>query len=96
VAVAIDLLTEDESLLTAMRKLAADAKLRDSLAAAGFDHWSRHHRLELMADDYRRVLKRAAALPAPRPDGLPRHLIQDHGELSRSIARRFGVALPFE
>jgi glycosyltransferase involved in cell wall biosynthesis len=91
IAVAIDLLDEDRSLLLAMRRLAVDAALRESLARAGHDHWSREHTLEIMAIDYRRVLAAAAARPAPRPSGLPAHFIEDHSEVVRQIARRVGV-----
>ena len=66
VAVSIDLLDEDEALLTAMSRLAASPELRNDLARAGHAYWSGEHSLALMADDYRRVMREAAARPAPR------------------------------
>ncbi len=65
VAIAIDLLDEDESLRLAMRALAGEPKLRTSLARAGHAYWSAHHTLDVMADDYQRLIARAAARPAP-------------------------------
>jgi glycosyltransferase involved in cell wall biosynthesis len=90
VAVAIDLLDEDRSLLLAMRRLAADAALRETLARAGHEYWLREHTLDAMAADYRRVIAAAVARPAPEPRGLPAHFTEDHSEAARLIARRFG------
>ena len=93
VAVAIDLLDEDRSLLLAMRRLATDGALRAALARAGHDHWSRAHTLDAMAADYRRVIAAAASRPAPQPIDLPAHFTGDHSETARDIARRFGVTV---
>ena len=93
VAVSIDLLDEDEALLAAMSRLAADAALRSGLARAGHAYWSREHRLELMAEDYRRVMMEAAARPAPRVDDLPSHFTDDYTALARQLARELGVSL---
>ena len=91
IAIRIDLLDEEESLRRAMRRLAADARLRDDLAQAGHAYWSREHTLDAMAEDYRRVMKAAAARPAPATAGLPAHFTDDYAELARRIARQFGV-----
>ncbi len=93
VAVAIDLLDEDRSLVEAMRRLAADPAARDRLAAAGHRHWSRHHTLETMAADYRRVIESTRGRPAPRPVDLPAHFTDDHSRLVDGIARQFAVDL---
>jgi hypothetical protein len=91
VALSIDLLDEDASLVTAMTKLAEDGALRERLGKAGRDHWQANHRLELMADDYRRVIAQAAGVP-PRPNtDLPVHLTEDYSVLATSIARDIGV-----
>lgn len=90
-AVTIDLLDEDRSLLLAMRRLAADATLRDTLARAGHEHWSREHTLEAMVADYRRVIAAASLRPAPEPIGLPAHFTEDHSAAARRIARQFGA-----
>ena len=75
IAVSIDLLDEDHSLAVAMRRLASDAGLRRRLGRRARAWWRAHHRIDLMAEDYERVLALAAARPAPalpaalRPDG---------------------------
>jgi glycosyltransferase involved in cell wall biosynthesis len=78
VCVAIDILDEDHSLRLAMRRLAADADLRSQLGGAGQAWWAREHSVEVMADDYERVMKDAAARPDPRVT-LPPHM-RDAGD----------------
>ena len=46
-----------------------------------------------MAEDYERLIAAAAARPTPHPRGLPAHLVDDHSEPARAIARQFGVEL---
>jgi hypothetical protein len=92
VAIAIDLLDEDESLRLAMRALAGEPKLRASLARAGHAYWSAHHTLDAMTDDYQRLIAKAAARPAPVVTDLPPHFTDDHSQLARSITRAFGIA----
>jgi glycosyltransferase involved in cell wall biosynthesis len=91
VAIAIDLLDEDASLESAMRRLVADKALRESLGRAGHEHWSMHHTPELMASDYLRVMRSAAARPAPGVRDLPPHITNDYTGRARDIARRLGV-----
>ena len=91
VAVSVDLLDEENAVRAAMARLSADARLRSELASAGHAHWSREHRLELMADDYRRVVQDAAARPAPAADGLPLHFTDDYSALVRRIEEEMGV-----
>jgi glycosyltransferase involved in cell wall biosynthesis len=91
VAIAIDLLDEDGALLQAMRRLAADARFRDELGAAGRAYWAADHTIEAMADDYRRLLHEAAARAAPIVRDLPPHFTNDYAGLARTIARHFGV-----
>ena len=74
-----------------MRRLAADARLRDELAAAGRAFWTAGHTLDAMAGDYRRLLDDAAGRPAPIVRDLPPHFTNDYTGLARDIARRFGV-----
>ena len=93
VAVAIDLLEEEESLALAMRRLADDRRLRDDLARAGHAHWAAHHTLGAMAADYQRVMAQAAARPAPIVSDLPSHFTEDHTEWARRLARQFGIEL---
>jgi hypothetical protein len=93
IAVAIDLLDEDRSLLLAMRRLAADAALRETLARAGHEYWLREHTVDAMAVDYRRVIAAAVAQPPPEPNGLPANFTEDHSEAARRIARQFGLTI---
>jgi len=93
VAVSVDLLEEDAALLSAMSRLAEDGALRDALGKAGHAYWAQEHTLELMADDYRRVIAQAALLPAPAIAGLPAHLTNDYSARAASIARDIGVEL---
>ena len=65
ICVAIDILDEDHSLRLAMRRLAADAALRDALGRAARDWWARDHSVEAMADDYERVMREAAGAARP-------------------------------
>ena len=93
VAVAIDLLDEDRSLVLAMRRLATDVRLRDEIGRAGYAYWSREHTLDVMVDDYRRVIKAAVARSAPAVTDLPAHFTNDYTDTARQIARKFGVDL---
>jgi glycosyltransferase involved in cell wall biosynthesis len=93
IAVAIDLLDEERSLLLAMRRLADDQQLREDLARAGHAYWAAHHTLDAMAADYQRVMAQAAARPAPIVTDLPSHFTEDHTELARRLAHQFGIEL---
>lgn len=66
-AVGIDILDEDHSLALAMRRLARDTELRDSLGRAARRLWASNHTLSVMAEDYARAIARAVARPAPDP-----------------------------
>ena len=92
IALRVDLMDEDASLLTTMRMLAADPRRRESLGHAGHGYWSAHHTLEVMADDYLRLIAAAAARRAPAVTDLPAHFTDDHSALARRIAERFGVS----
>ncbi len=94
VSVAIDVLDEDHSLRLAMRRLAADPVLRDTLGAAARAYWARQHSQEGMFEDYRRILPLAAATPAPDAR-LPAHLRCDDSGVMESILDRFGVPIPW-
>jgi glycosyltransferase involved in cell wall biosynthesis len=95
VALRVDLMHEDDSLLDAMRRLSAESQLRDALAAAGHDHWRAHHTLDAMADDYLRLLEFAANRPVPSPKDLPPHLTRDHSESTRAILTHLGTPVDF-
>jgi len=93
VALSIDLLEEDAALLAAMSRLAGDRALRERLGKAGREYWQANHHLDLMVEDYRRVIAQAASLPARPIAGLPAHLTDDYSALATSIAREIGVDL---
>jgi glycosyltransferase involved in cell wall biosynthesis len=95
VAISVDLLDEEAGLLRAMSALTADAQLRHALSSAGHTYWSREHTMELMAEDYRRVMRDAATLAAPRVDGLPSHFTADYSWLVRRISEEVGVDIAF-
>jgi glycosyltransferase involved in cell wall biosynthesis len=91
VAVSVDLVDEPQALALAMRRLAGDAALRESLGRNAASYASRMHRLDLLADDYLAAIATAAArAPRPVPD-LPPHLLDDGGGLARAILADFGV-----
>ena len=91
VAISVDLLDEENAVRAAMAMLSADGPLRSQLASAGHAYWLREHRLELMADDYRRVMQDAASRPVPRVEGLPSHFTDDYSALVQRIEEEMGV-----
>jgi glycosyltransferase involved in cell wall biosynthesis len=93
VAIAIDLMDEDESLRLAMQALADDHDLRQRLGRAGHAYWSAHHTLEVMAGDYEQLIARAAARPVPIVTGLPAHFTNDYSSLAGETLARFGLSL---
>ena len=95
VAVAVDAFDEAATLALAMRRLATDPARRAALGRRARRYWEREHREEAMAADYRRVIRTAAATPAPSPHGLPAHLRADGLEHARAIAAGVGAAVDF-
>ncbi|HET6954964.1 MAG TPA: glycosyltransferase family 4 protein [Vicinamibacterales bacterium] len=93
VAMAVDLLDEHESLVLAMRSLAEDPLLRDSLGRAGHAYWQTHHSVDVMVRDYERLIERAAASPVPTVTDLPPHFTDDHSTLARTITGQLGFEL---
>jgi glycosyltransferase involved in cell wall biosynthesis len=93
ICVAIDVLDEDHSLRLAMRRLAADAALRAQLGQAAREWWTREHSLEVMVDDYERVMKAAASRPDPGVD-LPAHM-RNRGDVKlHALLEPFGLRDP--
>jgi glycosyltransferase involved in cell wall biosynthesis len=93
VALRVDLADEQQSLKSVMTRLARDARLRRDLSRIGHAYWATRHTVAVMVDDYRRIIRRAAALPAPVVSDLPSHFTKDYSEPTRAIARQFGVSL---
>src|SRR3954469_8213906 len=94
VTVAIDILDEDHSLRLAMRRLATDRSLRNSLGEAGQRYWEREHSMPRMVDDYERVLAEAAAVPVPKVS-LPPHLVNDGDRLLNEGLAEFALDAPW-
>ena len=64
--VAIDILDEDHSLEITLRRLCDDASLRNQLGVRARQYWETNHRLEMMAEDYDKLLvKDVAATMTP-------------------------------
>jgi len=91
IALRVDLVDEDASLAAAMRALADGGRLRAAMGEAGRAYWSANHTIDAMADDYDRVMRIAAAAPAPVVDDLPAHFTDDRSSHARTLARAFGV-----
>jgi glycosyltransferase involved in cell wall biosynthesis len=94
VALRVDLLDEDASLLRAMRALAGDAQRRTGIARAGHEFWAANHTMDATADDYRRIIQKAVERPVRETAAeLPSHFRRDYSESARAILHRFGVSL---
>jgi hypothetical protein len=93
VCVAIDILDEDHSLRLAIRRLAADPELRAQLGRAAQTWWRREHSLEVMVEDYERVMKEAAARPDPLVR-LPAHMRNPGDRTLRALLEGTGVEAP--
>jgi hypothetical protein len=78
-----------------MSALIADGDLRSALSREGRAYWSREHRIEWMAEDYRRIIHDAAALAPPRVKGLPSHFTDDYSSLALKIAEEMGVEIEY-
>jgi len=84
-----------------MRRLATDSALREQLGRAGQAYWQREHTVDIMADDYERIIEQAIARPAGRPfdtphDEAPPVHIDDAGERRlRALLEPFGIGDPF-
>jgi glycosyltransferase involved in cell wall biosynthesis len=94
VTVSIDILDEDHSLRLAMRRLAADAALRNALGSAAREFWAKEHSHAAMLEDYERLLPEAArAIPASST--LPAHARNDQSQVLEGILGEFGVPVPW-
>jgi len=100
IAIAIDILDEDHSLRLAMRRLATDAALREQLGRAGQAYWQREHSVEVMVDDYVRLIDEAVSRPAAAPIGsssgdVPAYLRDAGDRRLRALLEPFGIGDPF-
>jgi glycosyltransferase involved in cell wall biosynthesis len=93
VSVAIDILDEDHSLRLAMRRLAGDPALRQSLGRAAVNWWRERHTVERMADGYMDLLAQMRSSPPANVD-LPDHLLDNGDRTLRALVDPFGLKVP--
>lgn len=93
VVVSIDPRDEEHSLALALVRLAADASLRQRLAADGHAWWRAAATPEHAATVWNGLLREAASLDAPaKPPDWPAHLTDDGSGLARRILADVGLA----
>jgi len=92
IAVAIDILDEVHSLRQAMSRLAVDAALRAELGHRARLHWEQEHSVARMADDYTRVMGKAAGTPLP-VTSLPSHIRPEPASFAIDLLSPFGRAV---
>jgi glycosyltransferase involved in cell wall biosynthesis len=88
VGASVDILDERHSLSLAMRRLAQDARLRETSGRNARDLWNRRFRFERMVEDYLGILERTLTAPVPSPDvraALPWHLLANGEEHMREV-----------
>jgi glycosyltransferase involved in cell wall biosynthesis len=92
VAVTVDPRDEEHSLMLAIRKLSADATLRDQLGRAARAWWEAHATPTRAASAWTAILEEAATLtPPPRGDDWPKQFLLDGTGLARGILSEFGL-----
>jgi hypothetical protein len=96
IVVSIDPRDEEHSLSLALRRLASDAALRDSLGSAAQDWWRQHATTDRAVHVWRSILAEAASItPPPRPANWPRHLTANGTERARDLLAEFGATVDF-
>ena len=96
IVVSIDPRDEEHSLALALRRLAADADLRESLGSAAHEWWQQQATLEHAVQAWRSILTEAVTVtPSPRPPNWPRHLTADGTERARELLAEFGATVDF-
>ena len=92
VAVSIELADEEAMLRQALRRLVADAPLRQALGCRAREWWAGRHAVSRMHRDYLATLDWAASLPNPAwPADAPPHLHPEPASLARDLLAPFGV-----
>ena len=78
--------------MLAIRKLSADAVLRDQLGRAAREWWEGHATPARAASAWAEILREATSLsPPPRPDDWPKQFLVNGTELARDIRSEFGL-----
>lgn len=92
VGISIDARDEEHSLALALRRLAADAPLRQRLATAGQDRWAAVHAPDAAATAFDRILDLARnQAPPSYPPDWPAHFMADASGTARRILGEFGL-----
>ena len=89
IAISIDPRDEEHSLMLAMKRLAADAGVRDSLGRAGHDWWRQHATIRHAIEAWRRILSAPGLPPSPPFAGA------DGTDHARGVLAAFGVSVDF-
>ena len=92
IVVSLDPRDEEHSLAIAIRRLVADADLRERLGRAASDWWAAHATVSQAAEWWRQILAEAATLQPPaKPSDWPAHLGADGTERARDILLEMGA-----
>jgi hypothetical protein len=96
VVISLDPRDEEHSLALALRRLAVDTALRQSLGLAAREWWRHHAMLDHAARAWRVLLADAITeTPPARPHDWPRHLTADGTERAREILGEFATTVDF-
>jgi hypothetical protein len=95
IAVSIDPRDEEHSLMLAMRRLSADAALRQALGAAGHTWWQSHATAAHAAAAWTAWLAKVSQEPERRGGSLDPPEAADGSEHARSVLEEFGVQVDF-
>ncbi len=93
--VSIDILDEDHSLRLAMRRLAADRRLRDALGRSARELWATRFSLDRMVSGYREAIDAAVMMPASDAtlrERLPAHFMTNGAEDATRLLQRMGLS----
>ena len=94
--ISIDILDEDHSLGLAVRRIATDRNLRETLGRTARQLWTRRFTLDRAASGYERAMERACNTrpDRPRPPGWPSHLLCDGTERASALLAELGLDNP--
>ena len=95
IVISIDPRDEQHSLVMALRRLAGDLDLRQSLAAAAHDWWRTHATHAHAMAGWHHVLQQAAALPRRRPAPAVAASVDDGTAVARAILSEMGTSVDF-
>ena len=94
IVISIDPRDEEHSLLLAIKRLARDARLRESLAASGHEWWRANATVNHAVRAWEAILKDASKAAPAQPPRDDRHGA-DHSDGVRATLAEFGVSVDF-